>query len=136
CVWQPPNDVSHVAARKPEAVTMGETPKPPLKAPSSADGGASPSAEIAAPEPVIAGPFSLPRDVSDALPLDRERFAVALLTGLEVHNARTGGILGLVTDAPQARRLYRVGPVVYATAPQRIFVVDADTTRLLKTIET
>ena len=28
-------------------------------------------------------PFALPRDVSDALPLDRERFAVALLTGLD-----------------------------------------------------
>ena len=56
-------------------------------------------------------------------------------TGLQVHNARTGGVLGLVTDAPQARRLYRVGRVIYATAPQRIYVVDADTTRLLKTLE-
>jgi hypothetical protein len=123
CVWQPPNDVSHVAARAKDTAP-------------SADAGASPPAEAAAPEPVIAGPFALPRDVSDALPLDRERFAVALLTGLEVHNARTGGVLSLVTDAPQARRLYRVGSVIYATAPQRIFVVDADTTRLLKTVET
>jgi DNA-binding beta-propeller fold protein YncE len=86
-------------------------------------------------EATIGGPFALPRDVSDALPLDGERFAVALLTGLQIHNARTGGVLGLVTDAPQARRLHRVGPVVYATAPQRIFVVDAATTRLLKTVE-
>lgn len=86
-------------------------------------------------EPTVGGPFALPKDVSDALPLDSERFAVSLLTGLQLHNARTGGVLGLVTDAPQARRLYRVGKVVYATAPQRIHVVDAATTRLLKTIE-
>jgi hypothetical protein len=105
CAWQPPNDVGHVAQNAP--------------------GGA----------PTIGGPFALPRDVSDALPLDGERFAVALLAGLQLHDARTGGVLGLVTDAPQARRLFRVGPVVYATAPQRLFVVDADTTRLLKTVE-
>jgi DNA-binding beta-propeller fold protein YncE len=104
CVWQPPNDVGHVAA-----------------------GSAA---------PIVGGPFPLPRDVTDALPLDGERFAVSLLTGLEVRNARTGGVLSLVTDAPQSRRLYRVGAVVYATAPQRIYVVDAATTRLLKTIET
>ena len=103
CVWQPPNDVGHIAVHA---------------------------------EPTVGGPFALPRDVSDALPLDGERFAVSLLTGIEVYNARTGGVLSLVTDAPQSRRLYRVGKVVYATAPQRIYVVAADTTRLLKTIET
>jgi hypothetical protein len=86
-------------------------------------------------EPTVGGPFPLPKDVSDAIPLDGERFAISLLTGLQLHNARTGGALALVTDAPQSRRLYRVGPVVYATAPQRIFVIDAATTRLLKTIE-
>ena len=86
-------------------------------------------------EPTVGGPFPLPKDVSDAIPLDSERFAISLLTGLQLHNARTGGALALVTDAPQSRRLYRVGPVVYATAPQRIFVIDAATTRLLKTIE-
>jgi DNA-binding beta-propeller fold protein YncE len=86
-------------------------------------------------KPAVAGPFTLPRDVADALPLDGDRFAVALSGGLEIHNARTGGALGLVTDAPQPRRLFRVGPVVYAAAPQRIYVVDAATTRLLKTIE-
>lgn len=86
-------------------------------------------------EPIVGGPFALPKDVSDAIPLDAERFAISLLTGLQLHNARTGGALALVTDAPQSRRLYRVGPVVYATAPQRIFVIDAATTRLLKTIE-
>ena len=103
CVWQPPNDVGHVAA---------------------------------AHEPIVGGPFPLPRDVSDALPLDRERFAAALLTGIGIYNARTGTARSLVTDAPQARGLYRVGSVVYATAPQRIYVVDPVTTRLLKTIET
>jgi DNA-binding beta-propeller fold protein YncE len=87
-------------------------------------------------EPTVGGPYALPRDVSDALPLDGERFAVALLTGISVRNTRTGGELSLVTDAPQSRGLYHVGPVVYATAPQRIYVVDAATTRLLKTIET
>ena len=86
-------------------------------------------------EPTVGGPFPLPKDMSDAIPLDAERFAISLLTGLQLHNARTGGALALVTDAPQSRRLYRVGPVVYATAPQRIFVIDAATTRLLKTIE-
>jgi DNA-binding beta-propeller fold protein YncE len=105
CVWQPPNDVTHVAAAKDA-------------------------------QPTVSGPFALPRDASDALPLDGERFAVSLLTGLQLHNARTGGVLGLVTDAPQSRRLYRVGDVVYATAPQRIYVVEAGTTRILKTIET
>ncbi|MEO7330096.1 MAG: hypothetical protein ABI193_16090 [Minicystis sp.] len=85
--------------------------------------------------PTVGGPFALPKDVSDALPLDDERFAVALLSGMQVHNTRTGGVLSLVSDAPQSRRLYRVGKVIYATAPTRIYVVDGDTTRLLKTIE-
>lgn len=100
CVWQRPNDVTHVAH-----------------------------------DARISGPFSLPKDVSDALPLDPERFAIGLLTGAQIHNARTGEVLSLVTDAPQVRRLYRVGDVVYATAPQRIYVIDAATTVLLKTIE-
>ena len=86
-------------------------------------------------EPTVGGPFPLPKDVSDAIPLDAERFAISLLAGLQLHNARTGGALALVTDAPQSRHLFRVGSVVYATAPQRIFVIDAGTTRLLKTIE-
>ena len=85
--------------------------------------------------PAVAGPWSLPKDVSDALPLDGERFAVALLGGTQIHNARTGEVLSLVSEAPQSRRLYRVGDVVYATAPQRVYVIDAATTRLLKTIE-
>jgi DNA-binding beta-propeller fold protein YncE len=126
CVWQPPNDLTHVGA-----ASLGSA----APAPSAS------AAPIAPPPPraqevTVAGPFALPRDVSDALPLDGERFAISLLTGLQVYNARTGGVLGLVTDAPQSRRLYRVGPVVYATAPQRIYVVDAENTRILKTIET
>jgi hypothetical protein len=88
-----------------------------------------------ADEPSFAGPFSLPKDASDALPLDEERFAVALLTGMQVRSARTGEALSLVSEAPQSRRLYRVGEVIYAAAPSRIYVIDAATTRLLKTIE-
>jgi hypothetical protein len=87
-------------------------------------------------EPTVGGPFALPKDVSDALPLDGDRFAVSLLAGIEVRSARTGGVLSLVTDAPQSRRLFRVGSVVYGTAPQRIYVIDPASTRLLKTIET
>jgi DNA-binding beta-propeller fold protein YncE len=83
----------------------------------------------------ISGPFTLPKDVSDALPLDAERFAVALLTGTQIHDSRTGEVQSLISDAPQSRRLYRVGDVVYATSPQRIYVIDLATTRLLKTIE-
>ncbi|WP_438016215.1 hypothetical protein WMF18_36030 [Sorangium sp. So ce315] len=85
--------------------------------------------------PSIAGPFPLPKDTFDALPLDGDRFAVALFSGLEVRNARTGEPLSLVSEAPNVRRLYRVGEVVYATSPSRIYVIDAATTRLLKTIE-
>ncbi|HEY4117420.1 MAG TPA: hypothetical protein VGM56_06170, partial [Byssovorax sp.] len=86
-------------------------------------------------DPTIGGPFALPKDVSDALPLDGERFAVALLTGLSVHDARTGGEISLLTETPQLKKLFRVGNVVYATSPQRIYVIDVATTRLLKTIE-
>ncbi|WP_437722990.1 YncE family protein [Sorangium sp. So ce861] len=85
--------------------------------------------------PSVAGPFSLPKDAFDALPLDRDRFAVALSSGLEVRSSRTGEALSLVTEAPNVRRLHRVGEVVYATSPSRIYVIDAATTRLLKTIE-
>lgn len=86
-------------------------------------------------EPSLVGPFSLPKDASDALPLDDERFAVALLTGMQVRSTRTGEALSLVSEAPQTRRLYRVGDVIYAAAPSRIYVIDVATTRLLKTIE-
>jgi hypothetical protein len=84
---------------------------------------------------VVTGPFPLPKDVSDVLPLDAERFAVARLVGAEIRDARTGEVLSLVSEAPQAQRLYRVGDVLYATSPQRVYVIDAETTRALKVIE-
>jgi hypothetical protein len=83
----------------------------------------------------IAGPFELPPDVSDVLPLDDNRFAVAYLRGVQITNARTGAVMSLVSDAPQAQHLYRVGETVYTTSPQRIYVMDAAQTRVLKTIE-
>ena len=86
-------------------------------------------------QPIVAGPFSLPKDVSDAMPLDGDRFALALLTGMQVNDARTGAPLTLVSDAPQLRSLYRVGDRLYGTSPQRIYVIDPVTTGLLKTID-
>jgi DNA-binding beta-propeller fold protein YncE len=86
-------------------------------------------------EPVLSRPFTLPKDASDALLLDNERFAVSTLAGAELRNARTGEVLTLASEAPQLRALHRVGDAVYAVAPQRIFVIDAATTRLIKTIE-
>jgi DNA-binding beta-propeller fold protein YncE len=85
--------------------------------------------------PSVAGPFSLPKDTSDALLLDGDRFAVALLAGTQIRSARTGEVLSLISEAPQSRRLYRVGDVVYATAPQRVYVLQAAVPRVLKTIE-
>ncbi|MBK9264582.1 MAG: hypothetical protein IPM54_32950 [Polyangiaceae bacterium] len=86
-------------------------------------------------QPIVAGPFNLPKDVSDALPLDADRFALALLTGMQVLDARTGAAITLVSDAPQLRALYRVGEHVYGTSPQRIYVIDPASTGLLKTID-
>ena len=87
-------------------------------------------------EPKVDGPFTLPRDVSDALPLDAERFAVALLTGMQVQNARTGGVLSLLTEAPQLKKLFRVGSGPSTRrSPQRISSSTPRSTQLLKTIE-
>lgn len=86
-------------------------------------------------KPTIAGPFELPPDMVDVLPLDADRYAVSYLRGVQVSNSRTGGTLSLVSDAPHAQKLQRVGDVIYATAPKRIYVIEASTTRLLKTIE-
>jgi DNA-binding beta-propeller fold protein YncE len=96
---------------------------------------ASRDAHHVSADPVLAGPFSLSKEVSDALPLDGERFAAALLGGVQILSTRTGEVLELVSDAPQALKLFRVDDVIYASAPQRIYVVDALSTRLLKTIE-
>jgi hypothetical protein len=83
----------------------------------------------------LAGPFELPSDTVDVLPLDGERYAVSNLQGVRVANARTGGLLTMVSEAPHAQQLHRVGDAVYATSPRRIYVLDAAETRLLKTIE-
>ena len=87
-------------------------------------------------EPTVGGPFSLPKDVSDALPIDSQRFAIALTTGTEIRSTRTGEVQSLVSEAAQTRRLFRVGNAIYASSSQRIHVIDAETTRVLKTIET
>ncbi|MBW2458235.1 MAG: hypothetical protein JRI68_27265 [Deltaproteobacteria bacterium] len=85
--------------------------------------------------PTIAGPFDLPRGVVDVMPLDADRFAASYLMGVQITSTRTGATLSLVSEAPQAQQLHRVGEVVYATAPRRIYVMDVATTRVLKTIE-
>jgi DNA-binding beta-propeller fold protein YncE len=84
----------------------------------------------------ITGPFDLPRDATDLLPIDDKRIAVASLLGVQILDADSGRVITLVSDAPQAQKLFRVGDVVYATSPKRIFVIDVETTRVLKTIET
>jgi len=83
----------------------------------------------------LAGPFELPTDMVDVLPLDAERYAVSNLQGIRIANARTGGLLTLVSEAPHAQQLHRVGDAVYATSPRRVYVLDAFETRLRKTIE-
>ena len=85
--------------------------------------------------PTIAGPFQLPEDMVDVLPLDAERYATTHLLGVQISDARTGAILTLVSDAPHAQHLIRVGEVFYATAPRRMYVIDAASTRVLKTVE-
>jgi hypothetical protein len=83
----------------------------------------------------ITGPFELPKDFTDVLPLDDQRFAVSELVGVRIHNAGTGAELSLVSDAPHGQQLHRVRGVVYATAPHRIYVIDASSVRVRKTIE-
>ncbi|HTJ82171.1 MAG TPA: hypothetical protein VL400_10635, partial [Polyangiaceae bacterium] len=85
--------------------------------------------------PGIAGPFSLPADVTDAILVDDERFAVGLLSGVEIRSTRTGQATGLVSEAPQTRRLVRAQDAIYAVGPQHIAVLDGGTLRLQKTLE-
>ncbi|MBK6515150.1 MAG: hypothetical protein IPM79_19710 [Polyangiaceae bacterium] len=85
--------------------------------------------------PGVAGPFALPPDVADAILLDRDRFAIGLLSGTEVRSTRTGQSLGLVSEASQTRQLLRVEGAVYAIGPQHIAVLDESDLRLKKTIE-
>jgi DNA-binding beta-propeller fold protein YncE len=86
-------------------------------------------------QPGVAGPFQLPSDFVDVLPLDGERFAVSYMLGVQVTGSKTGEVLSLVSDAPQAQQLVRVDDVFYASAPKRIYVIDAKSTRVLKSIE-
>jgi len=88
-----------------------------------------------ASRPGIAGPFTLPADVSDAVLLDGERFAIGLLSGVELRSTRTGQALGLVNEAGQTRKLVVVEGAVYAVGPQHIGVLDAEDLHLLKTLE-
>jgi DNA-binding beta-propeller fold protein YncE len=95
----------------------------------SKDAGSLPEA------PSIAGPFALPEDFVDVLPVDSSRYLVSFLGGVQVTSAKSGEVLTVVSDAPQAQRLFRVGDAVYASAPQRIYVIDAATAAVRKTIE-
>jgi len=94
-----------------------------------------PAARHLGDKPQVSGPFPLPPDASDGVVLDEDRFAVGLLSGVQVRSTRTGQILGLLSEATQARRLVRVGDVIYAVGPQQIRVIDAQSTKLLKTLE-
>lgn len=109
CTWQQPNDVTHVGG---PAASGRE--KRGL---------------------VVRGPFALGRDVSDVLPLDAGRFAVAVLAGTEIRSTKTGELVSLVSDAPQSKKLFRVGEVVYIASPERIHVLDVATTKVLKSLE-
>jgi hypothetical protein len=109
CTWQQPNDVSHVGGPAP-----GSRDKREL---------------------TVRGPFALGRDVSDVLPLDAGRFAVAVLAGTEIRSTKTGELVTLVSEAPQSKRLFRVGDVVYIASPERIHVLDVATTKVLKSLE-
>ncbi|MEM1033007.1 MAG: hypothetical protein AAGN82_21855, partial [Myxococcota bacterium] len=98
----------------------------------------APSNDVGHIEPAslaVSGPFSLPAEASDVLPLDNHRFAVASLRGVHILNADDGAAISLVSDAPHTRRLHRVGDVVYATAPRRIYVIDAGSAEVRKTLE-
>jgi hypothetical protein len=88
-----------------------------------------------ASRPGVAGPFELPQDVSDGALLDAERFAIAQLTGVAVHSARTGQVVELVSEAAQTRALLPAGDALYALGPQHLAVIDAKSARVVKTLE-
>jgi hypothetical protein len=85
--------------------------------------------------PSVAGPFPLPIDVVDVLAVDGERYLASSLSGVQVASARSGEPLSLISDAPQARSLHRVGDAIYVSAMQRIHVVDPGTMTVQKSIE-
>jgi hypothetical protein len=87
------------------------------------------------PNPTVSGPWELPKDVSDVLLLDDERFAVGLYSGVQIRSTKTGQALELISEALQTRRLFRVGETLYAIGPQQVSVIDVADTRLLKTID-
>jgi hypothetical protein len=86
-------------------------------------------------QPAVSGPFTLEKDVSDALLLDDDRFAVALLSGIELRSTKTGQALGLVSEALQTRKIYRVGDHVYGVGPSHVSVLDVEAMHVEKTIE-
>ena len=88
-----------------------------------------------AARPGVAGPFSLPPDVSDVLIIDESRFATALLAGTEIRSNRTGQSLGLVTQAAHTQKLLRAESAIYAIGPQHVSVLDGQTLRHEKTLE-
>lgn len=87
------------------------------------------------PAPTLSGPFELPKDASDVLLLDADRFAVGTLGGVQIRSAKTGQLLELVSEAHQVRRLVRVDDTLYAVGREIISVIDARTTRLQKSID-
>ena len=67
--------------------------------------------------------------------MDESRFALALLSGVELRSTRTGQPEGLVTEAGQARRLVRAGDAIYSLGPQHLAVLDGKTLQHKKTLE-
>ncbi|MFO0612767.1 MAG: hypothetical protein U0414_09280 [Polyangiaceae bacterium] len=85
--------------------------------------------------PSVAGPFELPRDFSDGLIIDQDRFAIALLSGIELRSTKTGQHLELVSEALQTVRLARVGDSIYGVGPAHLSVLDAATMHVDKMID-
>jgi len=85
--------------------------------------------------PSVAGPFELPRDFSDALLIDEDRFAIGLLSGIELRSTKTGQHLELVSEALQTTQLARVGDSIYGIGPAHVSVLDGKTMHVDKMID-
>lgn len=85
--------------------------------------------------PSVAGPFELPRDFSDALLIDEDRFAIGLLAGIELRSTKTGQHLELVSEALQTTQLARVGDAIYGVGPAHVSVLDGKTMHVDKMID-
>jgi hypothetical protein len=85
--------------------------------------------------PSVTGPFALAATTADVLPLDDGRFVTATASGAEIRSGATGALLTSVTDAPGARKLFRVGSAVYVATASRVHVLDVVSTQVLKTID-